>query len=344
MNLLVRTDASPRIGIGHLVRCLALARNARERGAHVVFVTRGGAAQCTRRIRDEGFAHHIVTSDENDEMADAAATVAVAVREGADVVVADSYALGAVWETAVRSRVGCMVAIDDLARRHQCDVLVDHNFIGTEVGRYGGRVPRNCVQLLGPAYALLAPEFAELRTSTGARARPPKRVLVAFGGSDPTNETVKALQALSQPEFGAMAVDVVIGDMHPARDAVLAAAGARRGVTLHVQLPSLAPLIAAADFALGAAGGTTWERLCLGLPSAVVAVAENQVAAARALSAAGYIEWLGMASATSPDVYAAALRRPHTPPLHLPQLVDGLGAERCVDAIFSITSRDRVRA
>ena len=43
-----------------------------------------------------------------------------------------------------------------------------------------------------------------------------------------------------------------------------------------VGVSNMAQLMADSDLAIGAAGATSWERCCLGLPSIVLALAENQ--------------------------------------------------------------------
>ncbi|MBA4444759.1 UDP-2,4-diacetamido-2,4,6-trideoxy-beta-L-altropyranose hydrolase, partial [Cylindrospermopsis raciborskii CS-506_C] len=70
----------------------------------------------------------------------------------------------------------------------------------------------------------------------------------------------------------------------------------RPRTNFYENLPHLAQLMAHADLAIGAGGTTTWERLCLGLPSLVISIAENQVPACLALSDVGAIIYLGTAN------------------------------------------------
>ena len=111
--------------------------------------------------------------------------------------------------------------IDDLADRpHQADLLLDQNFFGkTTHQRYQELVPPCCLQLLGPHYALLAPEYAQLHPLMPARAEL-RRVLVFFGGVDPDNLTGRALEALFDPSLAHLSVDVVLARQSPLRQAV----------------------------------------------------------------------------------------------------------------------------
>jgi UDP-2,4-diacetamido-2,4,6-trideoxy-beta-L-altropyranose hydrolase len=80
-------------------------------------------------------------------------------------------------------------------------------------------------------------------------------------------------------------------------------------IQLHSDLPTLAPLILKADLAIGAGGTTNWERCCLGLPSLVITVAENQRAVCRYLHQMGLIEWLGDAETITIDQLSFSIQR-----------------------------------
>lgn len=194
----------------------------------------------------------------------------------------------------LRPHVGRILVIDDLANRdHDCDVLLDQNYNPDAEARYAERLPAEATRLLGPRYALLASEYAAYRREIEAHSGRVDRVLVFCGGTDPDNFTGRALEALNDPAFADMAVDAVVGPNNPHRETLAKQAEARPGITLYAPRPHLADLMAAADLAIGAGGSTTWERCCLGLPSLVVSIAENQRPACEALAADGLIVYLG---------------------------------------------------
>jgi len=167
--------------------------------------------------------------------------------------------------------VGRIFAIDDLAdRTHDCDQLLDQNLFADMHTRYASKVPEDCRLLLGPEYTLLQPIYAELHDRIPPREGPVRRILISFGGADRDNLTGRALAAflsLNRPDID---VDVVISGsslyIHGIREQV----AGRDNIHLHSNLPTLAPLMARADLAIGAAGTTAWERVCLGLPGLVV--------------------------------------------------------------------------
>lgn len=276
------------------MRCLALAHAMRSRGAACRFACRPLAGHMGDRMTDAGYEVDWLVDDEPSALA------------RCDWLVVDHYGLDAGWEALARKRASHVLAIDDLGREHDCDVLLDQNWHGPAgKARYAGRVPPNCVMLLGPEYALLQPQFAVAAASAAPRDGTVRRLMVFLGGSDVGNETRKVLEALDCAELAGVIVDVVLGANHPDPVGVERFAAARPHTLIHRDLPSLAGLMAQADLMVGAGGSTTWERLALGLPSVVIAVADNQLESSRALHAAGYIEFLGAA----PQVAVRDIRR-----------------------------------
>jgi RimJ/RimL family protein N-acetyltransferase len=164
--------------------------------------------------------------------------------------------------------------------------------------------------------------------------------MIFFGGSDPSNMTRMSLDALSAPELSHLEVDVVIGANNRHR-ADLEQAIAERPLThSYGHRAHLADLMAQADLAIGAGGATTWERLCLGLPSVVISIAENQEPACRTLSQMGLVRYLGDHGRVQPSMIANALMEFMTDPDALVDVsvrsqltVDGLGAPRLAESL-----------
>jgi UDP-2,4-diacetamido-2,4,6-trideoxy-beta-L-altropyranose hydrolase len=236
-----------------------------------------------------------------------------------------------------------ILAIDDLANRpHDCAVLLDQNLAQGMETRYQPLVPATCRCLLGPRYALLRPEFARQRRSLAPRSGAVNRILICFGGTDPSNETGKALGAVRRLSFAVPAVDVVIGRGNPNADLVARQCREMKGATLHQGADNMAELMARADLAIGAGGVMSWERCCLGLPTVAVDIAANQVGALTALAATGALVHLGAAASVSEAAMAHALGSMLGNAERLQQmseaalaLVDGEGTERVRRTVFS---------
>ena len=303
-----RTDASLQIGTGHVMRCLTLANALRSEGAHCVFVCRAHPGHLGDKILAAGHAllllppgsDSVAMSSKGEDYAswlgcnweqDASETVAALGDQKFDWLVVDHYALDANWEDRMRGNTDRIMAIDDLANRpHQADLLLDQTYRRNS-GDYRDLVPVGCDLLCGSRYALLRPEFAELRSySLQRRDRPVLReVLVTMGGVDKDNATGQVLDALRTSSLHPdCRITVVMGESAPWLDKVRNQAQDMPWPTrVMVGVTNMAQLMADSDLALGAAGATSWERCCLGLPTIMLPLAENQSNGCRELDAAG---------------------------------------------------------
>ncbi|NYT38017.1 UDP-2,4-diacetamido-2,4,6-trideoxy-beta-L-altropyranose hydrolase [Allopusillimonas soli] len=314
MRIAFRVDASVEIGTGHVMRCLTLADALRSHGVESEFICRPHRGHLGALVQSRGHClrwlpQASTASSEGEEgevlahsswlgcswRQDAEDTLAVLKQRRPDWLIIDHYAIDIRWERMARPLCGSLMVIDDLAdRHHDADVLLDQNWHGdAQACRYRALVPGRCRTLLGPRYALLSSEYQLLRNLMPPRDGVVKRVLLFFGGGDPSNVTGKVLDALCRPEFGHLALDIVLGVNHPCPDTIRVQAAHRGEAVVHQGLPSLAGLMCRADLMISAGGSTSWERMCLGLPGVVIAVADNQVGANEALSWAGYISFLG---------------------------------------------------
>jgi len=292
-----RTDASAAIGGGHVSRCLTLATELGKRNWRCLFVTNRDATDVVPALRRSGVAIR------NVDPADLSGASGCRDLTGIVAVVFDHYGLAADDEAAWRSVAGVVVAIDDLAdRRHDVDILLDQTF-GREPVDYRARVPGACRMLLGPGYALLRGEFAQAReTSLARRQVPGRRLLITLGATDTEGVTMTILDAIAELRFDV--ADVLVGAANPHRERLRErAANVGPHVRIHVDADNVAALMAAADLAIGAAGSTSYERCCLGLPSVVVVTAANQALNSERLARHGAVVALGPAHGlTAPAV------------------------------------------
>lgn len=321
MDVYIRVDASVVIGAGHVMRCLTLADQLRRRGAQVSFLCREFPGNLCNLIVAKGYRvwrlpfspDTAVTAEQNtwlgaDWRQDAQEVRALLARHPVDWLVVDHYAIDRRWEVAVRDVARRIMVIDDLANRvHDCDILLDQNLFRDMEKRYDGLVPERCRRLLGPRYALLRPEFWVVRRHVAPRDGIVRRLLVFFGGSDPTNETAKALAAIKILGRPDLSVDVVTGTINPRQDEIKRLCAALPGVNFHCQVADMATLMARSDLALGAGGTATWERCCLGLPALTVVVAANQAEVTAALTEVGAVYNLGWHEQVTPQGVADAL-------------------------------------
>lgn len=292
MKVVVRADASPVIGSGHLARCQVLAeRLMRDAGAEVLFVCRGlnpDSAQALRRqgasvavlpVREppspdpHGPAHRHWLSVTRE--ADALETINAMLERNwtkVDWVVVDHYALDAIWERKLREHATSVLAIDDLAdRSHDVDLLLDQNLRSDGGSAYRALLPDHARLLIGPNYALLRDEFQGLRHTPR-----PNHVFICFGGADALNCTESVLHALLRPALSTVTADIVVPTQHPQRARLMQLCKEHERFRLHVGHARISKLMAGAALGVGAGGSMTWERCAAGLPSLAVAIANNQ--------------------------------------------------------------------
>lgn len=325
MDVVIRVDASLAIGSGHLMRCLTLANALRARGSNVTFICREHQGHLCKHVEANGFrlcrlpAPNRTPSPGSEDYAawrgvsqemDAEQTLAC--RHGnppANWLVVDHYGLDAVWERRVRELSINTLVIDDIANRpHDCHLLLDQNLSLVPHERYRSWVPAGCRLLLGPRYALLRDEFSAAARQLRTRSGHVKRILIFFGGTDLTGETLKSCRAVARVVSKSVIVDVVVGATNPYREEIEQLCRLDDRFRYHRQISNMAELIRDADLGVGAGGISSWERTFLELPTLTIAIAENQVGGSEALAQRGAIRYLGTQSTVTEGQIGRALK------------------------------------
>ena len=357
MKILVRTDSSISIGTGHLIRCLTLADALKER-AELHFVCRDLQGNLSDLVQSRGHSLHLLPAAKenfkvvkNDTAHSAWLEVtwqddlretqnqAKSITEKFDWLIVDNYALDYRWEKGCRNIADKIMVIDDLADRcHDCELLLDQNYFTDSEKRYNNLVPDGSMNYFGPKYALLRPEFRLARKFAKARSDGVARILVYFGGYDHDNISGMALKALSSPEFEHLYVDMVVGQNNSYLESLEILVNNRPKTELYTQPAEFVELLLRADLCIGAGGTTTWERLCLNLPSIVITTALNQEAFIADLNKAGFLCWLGNKDHVSVQTIKTALVREISQIENMkfsgrPNIVDGYGALRIAEIL-----------
>jgi UDP-2,4-diacetamido-2,4,6-trideoxy-beta-L-altropyranose hydrolase len=336
-RLLIRADASERIGSGHVMRSLALAQAWQDSGGAACLAARLLPKAIERRWHEE----KIEIRQLAEACGDAQQTVELAREIGADWVVLDGYQFGAENQRAIKNAGLQLLVVDDEARaRHYVADLVLNQAPYAVPGLYPIRSPRTAL-LLGTRYALLRREFLRARPTDRSQAPRTQRVLVTLGGADPDNCTRTILEAIAGIEK--LTTIAVVGPSNShAMELEQLAQGARGRITVRRNPTDMSELMAWADLAISAAGSTCWELAFMGLPMLLVVLAENQRPGATSLEQLGLARNLGWHSKLSPDkVCAAVMQISDDPALRASmsrkglELIDGRGASRVVTEMRS---------
>ncbi len=275
MNIAFRVDASATIGFGHLMRCLVLADAFVQSGMECHFFSKFDSEDVRKTIEKRKCILHPVTQEHSaiDELT----------KLSPDWVVFDGYEFDREYEERWTPTGAKVLVIDDLANRdHKCDILVDPT-----PGRDGeyASFADGAVVLAGANYALLDRRFARVSEDALARRKlkqQVKRLLVTLGGGNMVSQLGVIAEALEQVELPKQIEILVLSrqDVRP-RFAGLP------NVVFIDHSDDMPELLLQADICIGAAGGTSWERCCLGLPTVVLQVADNQKENFRALGQSG---------------------------------------------------------
>lgn len=346
----IRADAGPAMGGGHVQRCLALADALREHGWSCAFATRAGAAETVPALKTGPHKLFILHGSESDEPAELAGLL----QSGCDLLIVDHYGRGPGFQAACRLFAARVMVIEDRPERvHDCDILLDPT-PGRRFGAYEALVPGGCEFLLGPEYALLRRQFAATRPASLDRRvpiGPLARLFVSIGMTDPQNLTAVVLRGIAESELNP-AVDIALGSAAAHLDAVIGLVGELGlDARVHIDVSEIAELMCRADLAIGAAGSSSFERCCLGLPSLVVIAADNQRDLVDALVAADAADGLGDGDSLRPAKVATALRalmgddaRRAALARHAAALCDGLGASRAAGRCAEKVRREAAEA
>ena len=349
-RVVFRCDAAVAMGSGHVMRCLTLARALKAEGTECHFICRAHPGHLLDAIRVAGFAFHALPAGETargslahahwlgaSQEEDAAQSLALICGLQPDWLVVDHYALDVVWEQVLRTVSKRLMVIDDLADRvHDAELLLDQN-LGRRAEDYLTLVPPHGRVLAGPAFALLRDEFPAARAPSLRRRPSPavRDLLVSLGGADAQNVTCAVLEALLNcPLPPECRVSVILGLANPWLANVRALARRLPWATeVMVDVPDMARHLCVADLVIGAAGGSAWERCCLGVPSVILVLAANQRAGANALSQAG-----GALLAESPDNLPELFARLDAVGLaslsaRAAEVCDGHGSQRVLEAM-----------
>lgn len=294
MNIVIRVDASIHIGSGHVMRCLVLANSLRDQGHEIYFASRPQKGDLIEFVRNKGFIVKELIAPkiwlEPLSSSDYAAWLQVSWQddvqdlfdkiENIDMVIVDHYGLNEEWESKVRTHYTCrLVVIDDLVRTHQADIIIDQTLL-RNISDYQLKNPLSTI-LAGCDFALLKPLFSSYRNEVMKQRKEladPIQVLVTMGGIDNPNATLKILEVLfSEKNELDLNITVLLSPKAPHYDEVSKLCLKHINKIKHIDfVDNMAELMSNSCIAIGAPGSTSWERACLGIPSIIVPIAENQ--------------------------------------------------------------------
>lgn len=343
MNIVVRTDSSTVLGNGHIMRCLTLAKALEQQfHAKIYFICKSLPGNYTEQVKEEK--HHVLLIPDKltNEHQDAEETIKH-LPPHTELLIIDHYELGANWHHQLSSYSNKIMVIDDLCNRQlHADIVLNQNPTHTDKD-YQPFVKPNTQLLLGSHYALLRPQFTKLHRTKTHNGKV-KKILISMGGTDIVNATKFILIMLSQSNYSDK-VEVILAKNAPHIEEIKQLCD-NYGFSFFVDIKNMAQHLIENDLVIGAPGGTSWERCCLGIPSMLLTTADNQVEVATYLDKHGAAQVAG----TYPGISLTTLLLAFESLINQPnkikslnknslRLCDGKGATRVADKIGMLLSK-----
>jgi len=341
VTLILRADAGPQIGTGHVMRCLALAEPWLQAGSGVAMVAAQLPATLANRINISGIKLQMLSAAPGGE-ADAKELAQIAKKQNADWVVVDGYHFDADYQRALKKAGLRVLFFDDFGHaKHYCADFVLNQNLGAGENLYPSRESQTRL-LLGTRFVQLRNEFSKWRDWRRTISLHAKKVLVTLGGSDSENVTLKAVRAIRQiPDLKCEAT-IVIGGGNPHGEELKSAAQNSPAIRILQNAGNMPELMAEADLAIAAGGTTAWELAFMGLPELMIVMADNQRSNAEQLQFSGVARNLGWHENLTPEKIAgeiADLAGDFSARGEMSkrgrELVDGRGSERVMSCLHN---------
>ncbi len=343
-NILLRTDAGPLIGIGHLQRCLSLATALRHLGMSCLFLT-NEERTVIERIERFGFESCTLAAADSWGTVDVEETLSIAAQSECSTVIVDSDYKGVDYLNRLRGAGYFVITIEDnVPHPFPCHIVINGDVHARELPYQSSFA--DTLFLLGPEFSILRSEFWEV----APRVAPEKinNILVTMGGSDPYNFMPKIIYLLDTLP-GTFSVTAIIGPFFEnIAEVQTISQRTQRNITLVENPDSVCDLMLQADMAISAGGQTLYELARVGCPTVAVRLAANQDGQIAVFEKAGFLRiagrgnFSGIADTISDAVKALITNRHDRAAMSAAgqQLIDGQGALRVAHTIMERVNND----
>lgn len=341
MNIAIRADGSPEIGMGHIMRCLSLAKAFKKAGCTVCFLSK--YHEGIHKIEQEGFQAVKVDTgtDFPDIDSEAGLIVNQIVKDRVDLLIVDTYHISEKYFLDIKPYLKKLVYIDDVNEFvYPVDILINGNITG-EYMEYR-KYDEDEQMLLGPQFNLIREEFKGLPKRKVNKNV--KEIMITTGGSDPFHLCPRMVQSiLDKDEFKKLKVNVVIGSLFSKelKNCLYRIRDNHSNIILNENVKYMSEIMLKSDVAVSAGGSTLYELCACGTPTLAVIIAGNQEFLVTKMEKLNYIESLGWYHHLDNRIFADKLKafaenyeRRKDYCDRMQELVDGNGAERVVKEIL----------
>lgn len=338
--ILFRCDASPQLGLGHLIRCRALAYALRKQGQQCMMV---GPPKIYMNAEDTKLFVVWETLKWESVEADARCVAALVEHFSAAILVLDDYRVDVDYQLLLRSRGLRWLQFETRTDRAiWADIVLNANPAVNSKEYASVLCNPNTKLLLGPHFAMLRPEFSDINLK---KYNPHiARVMVTFGGGDDLGLTLFVLATLLPVTPKHIEFVVMSGECNPRNSEITSwiQDNGESRVIIEINPRNVASLIVSCDLAIMAGGSTIYEAACCGLNMILIATAENQINQSNAWGMRMGIKYLGLKDDVSSDKLLDAFflfynnKNMYEISNKNEMTVDSKGAERVCESILKL--------
>lgn len=264
MNVVIRVDASEKIGSGHFFRTFLLAKYLKK-NKKIHFISNNLKKEYLIRLKSENFFHHNIKLKKNSSVEDANKTNQILrkLSNPVDLLIVDSYKLGIEWENITKSYVKKLMVIDDFFRKHNCDIYLNY----TNYKFHKNFLPSKCLKLIGPKYIILNTKYTQKNKKEDNKKK--FNIFVFMGGADRSNFTLKLFNYFKKPIFKNFKFKFVIGINNKRKNLFIKMGKKINNFNIYYNLKNLKSLLSSSSFCISNGGQVIWEIIYNKIPNII---------------------------------------------------------------------------
>lgn len=266
MHIFFRVEAAPELGMGHLVRCLALADKLKcpTSDIDITFITSGNSAG--DRIRRCGYGSIDLPLSVNfvEEIKYYECDL------NKSIFITDIPNIPEKYIKALQEN-GCrVISIDDCSKTvFYSDILINPNLNPTVQHAYSSGTE----YYKGPEYVILKKAFEKYEGKKKQIKEKVESLFLCFGGGDTNNITGKIVNISKKIGID---TNVVIGMLYPYKDDLIKSVEGHKNIKIKINANNIDGLIDEADLAIISGGTLLYETCAVGTPAIIICQNEDQ--------------------------------------------------------------------
>jgi len=266
----IRADGNSTVGMGHLMRCMSIAKALQKQDVRCIFFTAERAAGTF--LEEKGFVCRVLGTDYRDMEEELPLFTKILTKENCGLVLVDSYHITQKYLDGLMCRRQVFY-LDDMGNsRLHASGIINYNIYGQELG-YESWCPADTKLLLGACYAPVKEQFSKMDYRVRERVT---KILITMGGSDALNIAGKLGERLLGCLPQHIELDIICGRFNPHLSVLRKMQEKNARVHIYVDVPDMWNRMAEADIAVSAAGSTLYELSTMGVPCVCCYYVENQ--------------------------------------------------------------------